>query len=251
MRRLVFVWLGALLFAPPVSAETADAAPQDAGAIEEASETPTELVLTSSPENLAVASVHAILERKGARMEIVETVAFASREGTRFRPKGRLRLGLPKGALAPKIADDGEGRLAVAADARGFTVEGEVLPSGDAVTVSFEVPIEEGRVSFSQRFPAEIQAFQVISTWTRGGAKLSVEGATATVRDELNNGATALIAMRRDAGSRTLSVTLSGIDGGMNPIYRRLAFALCLALIAAGIAASIIARGRCGKGEGA
>jgi hypothetical protein len=198
---------------------------------------PAPLAPTSELAALSLRHVHVVLGRKGDRIEVSELMTFASREGTRFSvPKG-LRLSLPAGAVAPRTTDADGAQLTAEIDAAGFVVLDPIGPGGNDLSVSFEVPIEDGVAAFEQRLPVDVSSFQVVSTWTRDPARLRVAGAKEAVRDELQNGLVALIAVGREPENRTLSVTLSGIEEGAEQWVRRAAFAICAALLAAGLLA--------------
>jgi hypothetical protein len=249
--RLAAVCLVAAAFAAPARADDAGVRRADAGVGPDEIAKTAPLARTSRPEDLLVRNVNVVIERKGDRLEVTETVSFASREGRRFVPRGRLRLALPRGAVAPKISKDVEEQLAAEVDAAGFAVLDDVVPEGGSLTVSFEVPIHGGRAAFAQRLPAAFDELEVISTWTRGAAKLSVAGCRPAVRDELTNGVTALVAMGRGLDRDELSVELSGIDDGPERFVRRAALAACLALLAWGVfAAAASTRRRRRKGAG-
>lgn len=243
----------ALLLAPLALAGAGPGA--DAGAGEADAGAPAGPVLprarladTSRAEDLSVERVVVVIDRRGDRMEIVETVTLASREGTRFGPRGRARLGLPPGAVAPKTPGEEGAKRRVQADGSGFVVFGPIGPEGEAFTLSFEVPIAGGAASFRQRFPSEIGDLQVICAWTRGRARLRVEGAGDGARRELESGLTALVARRPGFGRAQLSVEVSGVEDGAGALPRRVALALCAALFGAGlVAALMIARRRRGR----
>lgn len=218
----------------------------DAGTDVEDAE-PAPLVDTSDLGALSLRHVHVVLERKGDRIEVSELLTFTSREGTRFSAPAGVRVALPPGAVAPRTSD-GEGELlAAAVEAEGFVVTGPIGQGGDDLSVTFEVPIADGAVSFEQPLPVGAASFQVISTWTREPARLSVRGASKAVKDELKNGLVALIAMGRAAEVRTLSVSLTGIRDGADAWPRRVALASCVALFAAGAIAFVRRRKRRGE----
>ena len=208
----------------------ADASAADGGVDEE----PKPLAATSEIGALSIRHLHVVLERKGDRMEVSELLTFASRAGTRFSAAEGLRVLLPKDAVAPRTDDADGAQLAAAVDAEGFVITEPVGPGGDDLSLTFEVPIEGGVAEFEQRLPVAAASFQVVSTWTRGRARLRVAGAGDGVLDELSNGLVALIAMGRKPGTRALVVTLSGIEDGAEAWARRAALAACMALFAAG-----------------
>ena len=200
---------------------------------------PAPLVDTSDLGALSLRHVHVVLERKGGRIEVSELMTFTSREGTRFSAPSGVRVALPPGAVAPRTSD-GEGeQLAAEVDDEGFVVTGPIGPGGDDLSVTFEVPIADGAVSFVQPLPVSAASFQVISTWTREPARLSVRGASKAVKEELENGLVALIAMGRTAEVGTLAVSLTGIEDGADAWPRRVALASCIALFAAGTIAFV------------
>jgi hypothetical protein len=198
---------------------------------------PKPLIPTSDLGALTISSLHVVIERKGDRVEVSELMTFTSREGTRFSSPRGLRVALPKGALAPRTADADGAQLGAEIDAEGLVVTDPISPGGDDLSLSFEVPISGGEARFEQRLPVPASSFQVVSTWTRAPARLRVAGAGEAVRDELENGLVALIAMGRGPESRTLAVTLSGIEDGAEVWLRRAALAACLAIFIAGVIA--------------
>jgi hypothetical protein len=227
--------------AVPWSAVAADGGPEagDAGTAPEAARAadvaPAPLSSTADVAALSIRHLHVVLERKGDRIEVSELMTLTSRAGTRFSsPKG-LRVALPEGAVAPRTDDADGAQLSAAVDATGFTITAPIGPGGDDLSLSFEVPIEGGEARFEQRLPVAAASLQVVSTWTRGRARLRVAGAGEAVRDELNNGLVALIAMGRQPGTRALVVSLSGIEDGAEAWARRAALAACIALFAAGV----------------
>jgi hypothetical protein len=241
----------AAIFAAPAALAAgigpdAGVAPDDAADAGPA-EAPAPLVLTSRLADATIRHLQVIVERKGARLEVTEIATLASRAGTRFRSAGGLRFPLPDGAVAPRT-DDAEGeRLAAEIGADGFTVTGDIGPGGADLSVSFEVPLAGGTAAFRQTLPVAVEGFQVVCTWTRAGARLRVEGADEGVRDELDNGIVALIAMGRSLEGRPLAVSVTGIEDGAEAWIRRAALALSALLLLAGIWAFV--RGR-PKGQG-
>ena len=251
MRRLFAIVAGAAL-AVPWSARAIDAgtgevgdagvAPEDERPARDAPPQP--LAATSDRAALSLRHVHVVLERKGDRIEVSELMTFASREGTRFSSPEGLRVALPPGAVAPRTTDAEGAQLTAEVDAAGFVVVDPIGPGGDDLSVTFEVPIAGGVAAFEQRLPAETPSFQVVSTWTRAPARLRVVGAGDAVRDELQNGLVALVAIGRERRTRALSVTLSGVEDGADAWPRRAALAACAALFAAGIIAFVRTRRR-------
>ena len=221
------------------TADDAGSGAPDAGTAEEAErrgegEAPAPIEPTSDIDALTIRHLSAVLARKGDRMEVSELITFASRAKTRFFAPAGLRVELPRGAVAPRTSDaDGE-RLAAEVDARGFAVAGPIGPAGVDLSISFEVPIEDGVAAFEQRLPAAVSSFRVVSAWTRGGARLEVAGAGEAVLDELGDGLVAAVAAGRGLGHRALSVRVTGVEDGAVAWIRRAALAICAALFAAG-----------------
>jgi len=219
--------------------------------VPEGRETVIDLVVpepTESPAGLSIDALHVVLERRGGRVRVTSAVTVRAAPGTAYRG-APIRLPLPAGAVAPEAPAREEREPAAAVEGDGFLVAAPIPASGLELELRFELPIEQGRAGFEQRFGLPVDRLRVVSTWTAGDAELQVAGIEPAVISELGSGVAGLVAMGSGPRDGRLAVSLAGLTDGPEVPWRRGTLLSSLALLLLG-AGWRLRRRRTAGGEG-
>jgi hypothetical protein len=188
---------------------------------------------TESRGDLSIDMLHVVLEREGGRIEVSEVLSLRSAPGTSYRG-APLRFPLPDGAVAPMVPTRDEEAPAATLEDDAFVVRGPIPAGGLDVELRFELPIDDGRIAFSQRFGLPIRTVRAVCTWTADGAALRASGLRPAETTELMSGLAALVAMGPGPGDGRLELRVTGLRDGPAAVLRVVALAACLALVALG-----------------
>lgn len=190
---------------------------------------------TGDVEVVAIEHLHVVLEREGSLLRVTETFSLATAQGAIFANTEGLSLPLPRGAAGLRFADAEKMASKARLTDEGVVFTATIPPSGDELTIVFDLPIESGSAELEQEIPLETRAAQVISTWTQGGARLTVAGFPDTETAELRSGLTAQVAATQGLPGGRLRLKLEGITDGPEALRRTMTLVACIAILALGL----------------
>jgi hypothetical protein len=190
---------------------------------------------TGDLEAVSIGHLHAVLEREGRQLRVTETISLSASPGTIFSNPEGVTIPSPRGASGLRFADAEKmaNRARLTDDGVVFTAP--IPPGGVELTIAYDVPIEDGRAEVEHEIPLQTEAVQVISTWTQGGAELTVEGFPETETAELRSGLTAQVAAAEGLPGGRLRLKLEGIADGPEALRRTLTLVASTLILALGL----------------
>ncbi|MCP4674667.1 MAG: hypothetical protein GY854_03965 [Deltaproteobacteria bacterium] len=189
----------------------------------------------SSPETVDVAIDHMqiVFERKGSHVEVQQSLQLHSLKDDATQSVIEYQVMMPTDAFGPRQTDDEKTDLILKSDR--FVVREPITKEGRRVSIRYNLPIRNGKVTLKQSLGGPIGTAQVMSTWTAGEAKLAGQGFSKSEQHQLSSGLNGLVIMTRDIRNGHVFITLSGLDSTVE-WQAFITLALSIALLAGGLA---------------
>jgi hypothetical protein len=189
--------------------------------------------LTADPAVVSIDSVRIVLERKDAYMLVQQSFRLGVGKGTVFlRDKG-YGVPLPQAAWGARIL--GAEEMAFELLPNKVLIKEPITSQGLAMTISFNLPIENSTMVLKQQLGVPLAEVQVYSNWTDGSTKLSGRGFIPAEQRELNNGMLALFTFGRNIEDGQVLVTLSDLSDSVQRPRAMWTMALSIAVLCVGL----------------
>jgi hypothetical protein len=199
---------------------------------------------TDDPSAVELKHLHVVLDRKGPVLRVTETLGLGVAAGVIFARDEGFSLPAPTGVEGLRFKDPESAANKARIGDGEIVVTAPIPPGGLELSVVFDVPIEGGRADLEHGFTLAVGSTQVISTWTQGGTKLTVEGFDAAEPVELRSGLTALVAAAGELPAGRLKLALEGIADGPAALRRVLTLFSSVLILGFGLVLWIIGRAR-------